>query len=93
MRYNALGRPFWTWSPELQPVSKLAGLTMGMHAISRLLANSEAFHAMRNSSEAVDSVDLPLKTPIVEGLLAALHFLSEQARQLSQAALDDPRVD
>lgn len=94
---NPLGRPFWTLAlaadPEPRLPATLAGLTMGVHALARLLANNEAFRDSQDNSAAVEPGHWPLDAAVTEGLFAALYFLSEQAEALSQPALDDPAID
>lgn len=92
---NPLSRPYSTLadaSPDEHDAATLAGLTVAIHALARVLANSEAFrdlHANSDSNTIAPGCS-PLDAPTAEGLFAALYFLSEQAEQLSQLPLPAP---
>lgn len=89
---NPLSRAHWTRAdadPEQREAATLAGLTIAIHALARVLANSEAFRDLHANSQS-DTIDpgcSPLDAPTTEGLFAALNFLSEQAEELSQLPL------
>ncbi|MBT2144959.1 MULTISPECIES: hypothetical protein [unclassified Rhodanobacter] len=92
---NPLSRPCSTLadaSPDERDAATLAGLTTAIHALARVLANSEAFRDLHANSESntIDPGCSPLDAPTTEGLFAALYFLSEQAEQLSQLPLPAP---
>jgi len=91
---NPLGRPFWTQALAVEPAQRipttLAGITMGLHALARILANNEAFRDAQANYQSVEPGHWPLDAQMTEGLFAALYFLSEQAEALSHAALDAP---
>lgn len=92
---NPLSRPYWTLAetvPDQYDTATLAGLTTAIHALARVLANSEAFRDLHTNSQS-DTIEpdcCPLDTPTTEGLFAALYFLSEQAEGLSQLPLPAP---
>ncbi|MFK2879272.1 hypothetical protein [Rhodanobacter hydrolyticus] len=86
---NPLSRPYWTFAeatPDQRDAATLAGLTIAVHALARVLANSEAFRELHASSQCntVEPGSCPLDASTTEGLFAALYFLSEQAEGLSQ---------
>ena len=92
---NPLSRPYWTRTdagPDEHDTATLAGLTTAIHALARVLTNSEAFRDLQANSQTdtLDPACRPLDTPTTEGLFAALYFLSEQAEQLSQPLLPPP---
>jgi hypothetical protein len=93
---NPLSRRYWTVdeaTPEQIDAAALAGIITGIHALARVLANSEAFREIHASSES-DTIEpgrCPLAPPpTTEGLFAALYFLSEQAEELSQLPVPRP---
>ncbi|MBD8898323.1 hypothetical protein [Rhodanobacter sp. DHG33] len=92
---NPLSRPYWTRaeaSPDEHDAATLAGLAIAIHALARVLTNSEAFrdqHA-NSQSDTLNPGCNPLDAPTTEGLFAALYFLSEQTEQLSQPPLPAP---
>lgn len=92
---NPLSRPYWTLAEAdfgQHDAATLAGLTTAIHALARVLTNSEAFRDLHASSQS-DTIEpgcSPLDAPTTEGLFAALYFLSEQAEQLSQLPLPTP---
>jgi hypothetical protein len=92
---NPLSRRYWTFedaTPEQIDAAALAGIISGIHALARVLANSEAFREIHASSES-DTIEpgrSPLDPTTTEGLFAALYFLSEQAEELSQLPVPRP---
>ena len=92
---NPLSRPYWTLedaAPDQRDAATLAGITTGIRALARVLANSEAFRDLHASSQS-DTVapgHCPLDATTTEGLFAALYFLSEQAEELSQLPVPTP---
>ena len=93
---NPLSRPYWTLAeaaPGNHDAATLAGLTTALHALARVLANSEAFRDIHANSEGFDPCCSPLDARTAEGLFAALYFLTEQAELLSQPADSTPRDD
>jgi hypothetical protein len=89
---NPLGRPFWTHSviddASESAAATLAGMTMGLSALARILANNEAYREAQKSDQDVEPGYWPLEAQVTEGLFAALYFLSEQAEILGQSSLD-----
>ncbi|MBD8897829.1 hypothetical protein [Rhodanobacter sp. DHG33] len=86
---NPLARPYWTRAdagPDEHDAATLAGLTIAIHALARVLTNNEAFRDFHANCQAqtLDPGCSPLDIATTEGLFAALYFLSEQAEQLSQ---------
>jgi len=91
---NPLSRPCGTLADipqDQQDAATLAGITTAIHALARVLANSDAFRDLLTNSESdtVDPGHCPLDAPTTEGLFAALCFLSEQAEALSQLPESD----
>ena len=92
---NPLSRLYWTLedvAPDQMNAAALAGITTGIHTLARVLANSEAFRDIHSNSES-DTIEpgrCPLDATTVEGLFAALYFLSEQAEELSQLPIPRP---
>ena len=82
---NPLGRPYWLYTLSTDPKHQLpatcAALTMGTHALVRVLTNSEAFRALQESCATTEPGHAPLDAHLTEGLFAALYMLSEQAAQ------------
>jgi hypothetical protein len=89
---NPLGRPFWTLALASEPrehlPAKLAGISMGIYALSRILTNNEAFRDGQVNNQAVEPGHWPLSADLAEGLFAALYFLSEHAESLSSEPLE-----
>ena len=84
---NPLSRVYWTRAeaaPGDHDAATLAGITIAVHALARVLANNEALRDVQANSESVEPGYYPLEAPVTEGLFAALYFLSEQAEQLAQ---------
>ncbi|MFK2876666.1 hypothetical protein [Rhodanobacter hydrolyticus] len=94
---NPLSRPYWTRAdagPDAHDAATLAGLATAIHALARVLTNSEAFRDLHANSQS-DTVEpgcCPLDAPTTEGLFAALYFLSEQAERHSQLPLPQPAL-
>ncbi|MDO1530593.1 hypothetical protein QMK61_17290 [Fulvimonas sp. R45] len=94
---NPLSRPYWTLedaAPDQTDAAALAGIITGIHALARVLANSEAFRDIHSNSES-DTIEpgrRPLDATTTEGLFAALYFLSEQAEELSQLPVPKPSL-
>jgi hypothetical protein len=57
----------------------------GIHALARLLANSEAFRDVQANCQTVEPGHWPLNGHITDGLFTALLVLSERAEELSQS--------
>ena len=92
---NPLARPYWTLAeagPDQHDAATLAGLTIAIRALARVLTNNEAFRDLHTHSQS-DTIEpgcSPLDAPTTEGLFAALYFLSEQAEGLSQLPISAP---
>lgn len=91
---NPLGRPHWLLSladnPKQCEAAEIAGVCLGIHAISRILANSEAFRALLADGGSAEPGYVPLGNDVTEGLFAALYFLGSQAMSLTQPMASDP---
>jgi hypothetical protein len=89
---NPLGRIHWMLSASHGPRARAETvLTMhctGIHALARLLANSEALRDIQANCESVEPGHWPLNGEITDGLFTALLILSERAEQLSQSLPD-----
>ena len=84
---NPLSRPYWTRADadsSQYDAATLAGLTNAIHALACVLTNNEALRDIQTNCETDETDYPPLEAPVAEGLFAALYFLSEQARSLSQ---------
>jgi hypothetical protein len=94
---NPLGRPYWALSlaknAKLVEATRLAALNTGIQAVSRILANSEAFRVVQADCGPVEPGHWPLEADITEGLSAALYFLGEHAMHLTQPSLDNPAFE
>jgi len=94
---NPLGRPYWLLAlaenEKQHEAAHLSGLCMGIHAVSRILANSEAFRDIQSNSIEVEPGHWPLDPQLTEELFAALYFLSHQAKHLTQPAEGDPAFE
>ena len=88
-RPNGQGK--WTYEgvePRDQAIAALTGMLMGVHALARVLANSEAFRGQAESDQDPPAEQRPLDAAITEGLFAALYFLSEHAQESAEELLD-----
>jgi hypothetical protein len=89
---NPLGRHHWMLSASHGPRARAETvLTMhctGIHALARLLANSEALRDLQANCESVEPGHWPLNGEITHGLFTALVMLSERAESLSHLLPD-----
>lgn len=89
---NPLGRLYWILDEFPNPAQRLpaicATLAEGIQAVTRILANSEAYRVLQGSSADHPPTHSPLAPELVEGLFAALYMLSEQAAQTSWDMLE-----
>lgn len=69
-------------------MAALTGMLMGVHALARVLANSEAFREQSEVEQDAPPEQLPLGRSITGGLFAALCFLSEQRHEVAEELLD-----
>jgi hypothetical protein len=94
---NPLGRPYWTLSvaknAKQAEAARLASLNKGIQAVSRILANSEAFRVVQANCYPIELGHWPLEANVTEGLFAALYFLGEHAMHLTQPSSDDPAFE
>lgn len=65
----------------------------GIHALARLLANSEALRDVQANCQGVDPSHCPLNGQITSGLFTALLVLSEHAETLSLSLPEPPGVE
>ncbi|WNL44032.1 hypothetical protein RKE25_11385 [Dyella sp. BiH032] len=84
---SPLGRPFYPYDDETDPRanlrSDLAGISMAINALTGLLANSESFRDQQACNALAEEGAWPLPPACVEGLFAAVHFLSRYGESLS----------
>jgi hypothetical protein len=89
---NPLGRIHWMMSesrgPRARAEATLAMHCAGIHALARLLANSEAFRDVQANCQSVEPGHWPLNGQVTDGLFTALLVLSERAEALSQSLPD-----
>jgi hypothetical protein len=89
---NPLGRLQGTLSKRhgtrARSEAELAMHCTGIHALARLLANSETLRDVQANSESVTPGHWPLNGHITDGLFTALLVLSERAEMLSQSLPD-----
>ena len=94
---NPLCRPFWTLSRakdgDTFRSARIAGLCMGIQAVTRILVNSDTFRDIQSKCEAMEPGNWPLDSEVTEGMFAALYFLSEQAELACKASLDELGFD
>jgi hypothetical protein len=87
-RLNPLGRVHWmiteSHGARARAEATLAMHCTGIHALARLLANSEAFRDVQANCKTVEPGHWQLNGHITDGLFTALLVLSERAEQLSQ---------
>jgi len=98
---NALGRLHWVEELGAEATGKIslvkvarelahcATLAKGVHALSHLLCNNEAFAALQDACEGADERQAPLNRALTEGLFAALYKLSQQSEKDSMGLLED----
>lgn len=79
-RTSPLGRPFYPTDDEADPQanlrSDLAGVSMAINVLNAILANSESFRDQQACNAPVREDELPLPPTCVEGVFAAVHYLS-----------------
>ena len=87
-RFNPLGRAHYLIRQDMSAQERaeavLAMHCSGITALTRLLANSEAFRELNANCQTVEACHWPLDGQITEGLFAALLLLSEKAAELSE---------
>ncbi len=90
---NPLGRPFWTFSRAKDGdkfrSARIAGLCMGIQAVTRILVNSDTFRVIQSKCDEMEPGNWPLDSEVTEGMFAALYFLSEQAELACKLSLDE----
>lgn len=92
---SPLGRPFHPIDddfeeavPQARLRSDLAGISMAINVLTGLLANSECFRDRQACNAPADEGESPLPPTCVEGLFAAVHFLSRYGESLSYRCHD-----
>ncbi|WP_266182046.1 hypothetical protein [Dyella humicola] len=94
---NPLGRPNWKLTlaenARQTEAARLGGLCLGIHALSRILANSDVFRELQTTCESTAPGFWPLQGDIIEGLFAALYFLGEEAESLTQSLPGHPAFE
>ena len=89
---NPLGRPFWILSlakdGDTFRSARIAGLCMGIQAVTRILANSDTFRVIQSRCSEMEPGNWPLDSEVTEGMFAALYFLSEQAELACKLSLE-----
>ncbi|WP_266183986.1 hypothetical protein [Dyella humicola] len=90
---NPLCRPFWTFSRAKDGdkfrSARIAGLCMGIQAVTRILVNSDTFRVIQSKCREMEPGNWPLDSEVTEGMFAALYFLSEQAELACKASMDE----
>lgn len=85
---NPLSRPYWTFeeAQHLRNYLPASAVTtaIGIQALTRVLANSEAFRALQESCDPTEPTQTPFAADVTEGLFAALYVLSERAVQVCE---------
>jgi hypothetical protein len=91
-RLNPLGRLHWMMAKSrgarARAEAALAMHCTGIHALARLLGNSEAFRDVQANCQTVEPGQWPLNGQVTDGLFTALLVLSERAEALSQSLPD-----
>jgi hypothetical protein len=85
-RTSPLGRPFYPSDdadPRQSLQGRLAGISMAINVLTGLLANSESFRDLQACNMPTGEGEWPLPPTCVEGVFAAVHFLSLYAESLS----------
>jgi hypothetical protein len=92
LRLNPLGRIHWMMAESrgarARAEATLAMHCTGIHALARLLGNSEAFRDVQANCQSVEPGHWPLNGQVTDGLFTALLVLSERAEALSQSLPD-----
>jgi hypothetical protein len=94
--FNPLGDIHWRLTERrgrrARAEAVLAMHCSGIHALARLLANSEALGDVQANCQSVDPGHWPLNGQITSGLFTALLVLSEHAETLSLSLPEPPDV-
>ncbi|MGO4522502.1 hypothetical protein AB4076_17940 [Dyella sp. 2RAF44] len=89
---NPLSRRYWIFDEFPEPAQRLAAtsatLAEGIQAVSCVLANSEAYRLIQESSSGYPPANLPLSPALTEGLFAALCMLNERAAEIAWGMLE-----
>ncbi|KLD64290.1 hypothetical protein [Dyella japonica] len=89
---NPLSRRYWIFDEFPEPTQRLAAtsatLAEGIHAVSCVLANSEAYRVIQEASSGYPPANLPLSPALTEGLFAALYMLNERAAEIAWEMLE-----
>ncbi|MEV8518882.1 hypothetical protein ABZR86_03685 [Dyella marensis] len=88
---SPLGRAFHPTDDEADPqtnlLADLAGINMAINVLNGILANSESFRDRRAYEVAGEDGELPLPPTCVEGVFAAVHYLSRYGESLGYRAM------
>ena len=86
-RTSPLGRSFYPMDDDaplhVNLGSDLAGISMAINVLNGLLANSEAFRDRQVCAASGQEGEWPLPPTCVEGVFAAVHYLSRYGECLS----------
>ncbi|WNL44642.1 hypothetical protein RKE25_14570 [Dyella sp. BiH032] len=86
-RTSPLGRSFYPMDddapPQVNLSADLAGISMAINVLNGLLANSEAFRDRQACGVPEQEGEWPLPPMCVEGVFAAVHYLSRYGESLS----------
>lgn len=86
-RTNPLGRPFYPTNDDANPQANLfadlAGISMAINVLNSILAQSEGFRDQQACGMAAQDGEWPLPPTCVEGVFAAVHYLSRYAESIS----------
>jgi hypothetical protein len=89
---NPLSRRYWIFDEFPKPAQRLAAtsatLAEGIQAVSCVLANSEAYRVIQETSFGYPPANLPLSPALAEGLFAALYMLNERAAEIAWEMLE-----
>lgn len=89
---NPLSRRYWIFDEFPEPAQRLAAtsatLAEAIQAVSCVLANSEAYRVIQESSSGYPPANLPLSPALAEGLFAALYMLNERAAEIAWEMLE-----
>lgn len=93
---NPLGRSFYPMDDDAPPQvnlgADLAGISMAINVLNGLLANSEAFRDRQACEVPGQEGEWPLPPTCVEGVFAAVHYLSRYGECLSYR-MSEPAID
>jgi hypothetical protein len=86
-RTSPLGRPFYPTDDDADPQANLfadlAGISMAINVLNGMLAHSESFRDQQACGVLAQEGEWPLPPTCVEGVFAAVHYLSRYAESMS----------